>query len=193
MGKEILNKNVIDTKDNSDIKLLPLEVDYILGREVRIAEYYARNNICDIRVRNDYLSIAKLLEKISDGYFISPSENDDKFEPFFQQVFFIDYYYGDDTDFKQELKDNNIFPTFIIEHDKGGFVGDEHTAVLVYCLNEPTRDIELVNNIYKALCKKGVGDDEIISYNAYDYGPIKNLTVSNIVYVPVKGDSSYGD
>lgn len=94
----------IDTKEVA-VGLVPYEVDDILDYEVRIAECYARNNIRDIRIRNDYFSIAKIKHLLSEGYFISPSYNEDLLEPFFQQVFFIEYWYGNDPDFKKELED----------------------------------------------------------------------------------------
>lgn len=182
-------KKVIDTKDNLDIILLPFEVDNILSREVRIAEYYARNNICDIRVRNDYLSIAKLIELISEGYNITTGNFDKKLVPFFQQVILIDYWYGNNPNFKQELKEKNIFPTFIIEHEDGGFLADKETAVLGYCINAPIENETLVDNFYKYLCKilfnSACCDAELPCYDAYDYGTITNLTISNTVYFPL--------
>lgn len=183
-------ENKFDTKDNSNITILPFEVDNILRCEVRIAEYYARNNICDIRVRNDYLNIANLIEKISDGYSISSSDNEDLLIPFFQQVYLIEYWYGNNPDFKQELKAKNIFPTFIIEHGKGGDLADEETAVLGYCFLRPIRDELFSKDVYTALCKKIFNfenaDAEIECYNSYDYGIITNLIISNNVYVAVK-------
>lgn len=198
MEKEILNKNVIETKDNSNITIVPFEVDNILEHEVRIAECYARNDIRVIRVSNDFLSIAKLLEKISEGYSITTVNFDENLVPFFQQVFLIDYSYGDDPDFKQELKDKNIFPTFIIEHAEGGFLVDPQTAILVYCFKEPIRSEQSAEDIYNTLWEKIFNskhsDDEICWYSAYDCGSITNLTISNIVYVPVvNGVVSYGD
>lgn len=197
MKKEILNKNLIETKDNSNITILPLEVDDILRREVRIAEYYARNDIRIIRVKNDYLTIAQLIEKISEGYFITTADFDENQGSFSQQVFLIEYLYEDTPDFRQELKAKNIFPTFIIEHEEGGFLAEAQTAILVYCFNEPIENEELAEDIYDTLWKKifnsKYSDDEICFYSAYDCGAIKNLTISNNVYVPVEGDVSYGD
>ena len=189
--------NEIDTKDNSNITILPLEVANILNFEVRIAEYYACNNIRDIRVRNDYLNISNLIEKISEGYFIIPSDYENSLTPFFQQVYLIEYWYGNNPDFKQELKAKNIFPTFIIEHGKGGDLADEETAVLGYCFIKPITDGQFADDIFNALCEKIFNskpfyDDEIDFYTPYDYGNITNLTISNNVYVAVKGDS-YGE
>lgn len=189
--------NEIDTKDNSNITILPLEVANILNFEVRIAEYSARDNIRDIRVRHDYLNISNLIKKISEGYFITPYGYEDPVTPFYQQVYLIEYWYGNNPDFKQELKGKNIFPTFIIEHGKGGDLADEETAVLGYCFIKPITDGQFADDIFNALCKKIFNskffyDDEIDFYTPYDYGNITNLTISNNVYVAVKGDS-YGE
>lgn len=176
-------ENEIDTKDNSSITILPLEVEDILSFEVRIAEYYTRN-IRDIRVRNDYLSIAKLIDTISEGYNITICDFK-QVQPI-KQVLLIEYWYGNNPDFKQELKDKNIFPTFIIEHEERGFIGDEHTAILGYCFNEPIKNKIFVVDIYNALLKmifnSELSEFESNCYNAYDYGAITNLTISNNVY-----------
>lgn len=184
-------ENEIDTKDNSSITILPLEVEDILSFEVRIAEYYTRN-IRDIRVRNDYLSIAKLIDTISEGYNITICDFK-QVQPI-KQVLLIEYWYGNNPDFKQELKDKNIFPTFIIEHDKGGELAEEHTAVLGYCFNKLIDSPQLEADIFNAFGKIFPSASALIEcYNAYDWGDITNLTISNYVYVPVEGDVSYGD
>lgn len=194
-GTEILEpatpfEPIIDTKEVT-VGLVPYQVDDILDYEVRIAECSARNNIRDIRIRNDYFSIAKIIHLFSEGYFISPYYNEDVLEPFFQQVFFIDYWYGNDPNFKQELKDKNIFPTFIIEHEEGGAMESDHTAILCYCFNEPITSEQLVADIYDALCKNIFDyedpDTEIDCYNIYDYGKITNVTISNNIYIPLEG------
>ena len=50
----------IDTEEVT-VDLVPYPVDDILDYEVRIAKFYVRNDIRDIRIRNDYFSIAKIL------------------------------------------------------------------------------------------------------------------------------------
>lgn len=185
------DNNLIDTKDNSDITILPLEVDNILNYKVQIIECHARNDIREIIIKNDYLSIAELIKMISDGYDITACNFKQKLTPPFKQLLLIDYYYGNNPNFKQELKDKNIFPTFIIEHDQGSDFTEEHTAVLGYCFNEPIDSPQLATDIFNSL--GSIFHSLVECYNAYDWGNITNLTISNNVYVPVKGDVSYGE
>lgn len=188
------NQKTIETKDNSGIKIVPVKVQDILNYEVRIGECHVRNDISETIIKNDYLSISKLMKMISEGFFITTSNFNEKLEPSFEQVILMEYWYGNNPDFKQELKDKNIFPTFIIEHDKGGELAEEHTAVLGYCFNKRIDSPQLRADIFNAFGKIFPSDSALIEcYNAYDWGDITNLTISNYVYVPVEGDVSYGD
>lgn len=180
----------IDTEEVT-VDLVPYPVDDILDYEVRIAKFYVRNDIRDIRIRNDYFSIAKILQLFSEGYIIIPSNSTEELEPFFQQVILIEFYYGNTPDFKQELKNKNIFPTFIIEHEERGCIGYDYTAILGYCLSKTIENEtimeEIYSHLYKILFNCQNAETAIDFYNAYDYGKITNVTISNNIYVPVEG------
>lgn len=188
---------VIDTKEEITIKATPVEVNDILDYEVRIAECYARDDIHDIRIRNNYLSIFKIIELAKEGYYITPCNLLEELEPFFQHALFIEYWYDDDPDFEQKLSELGILPTFIIKHKgtKYCWYGTDNYATLVYVLEEPITNAILMDDIYRYLCKllfsSEYTDAEIDSYNAYDYGYITGVTVNNILYTPVEGGTAH--
>lgn len=200
MEKEVPNRKTINTKDYISENIVPLKVPDILNYEVRIAECYARNDIRDVRIRNDYFSIAKIIQLISDGYFICPSDEMEELEPFFQQMILIDYYCGNDPNFKQRLADENILPTFIIEYEGPGITCSEgeKNAILGYCFTAPMKNPMHEEIMCKKICEKIYNskinypeDYEITDYNSYDYGDITGISISNNLYVPVFGEIAY--
>ncbi len=67
----------------------------------------------------------------------------------------------------------------------------EDYAILGYCFSEAIRSENLKRDISRNLQEMLFNlrslENEIYSYNSYDYGTITNVTITNNIYAPVVG------
>lgn len=176
----------IDTKEVA-VGLVPYQVEDILNYEVWIEQCNGGNDIGEIEFRNSFCTIHYLVNLISEGYLIYPWKPS---KYFYQQMLLFEYN-GDISKFKQTSLDNNVFPTFIIEHKR--FNSDsntmDNTAILGYLFRKPIKNIKVMKGIHDYLTDimNYPYCGELYNYCTYDYGKITNVTITNNIYIPVKG------
>lgn len=185
MKKE--NKNLIDTKEDITIKIVPCKIQNILSYEVLTLMYKPFDAI-----PVETMSIHQIIEKMLDNYFdFAGSSNiiDNN-----RQIITVLVPQTNEVLIQDEIWDYvnkiNFVPTLAYN---GRYydcpeLTEEETFVFTYILNQPIQDKKVIKNIERYLKENIFADYKVtITANIGTGGTFTELYVNNNIYVPVVG------
>ncbi len=186
------NNNLIDTKDNSNIKIVPCKVQDILQYKVLtlIGNPFDRPIVT--------LSLQDIISKIfSNAYdFSAYNVNFSKNRQIITILAPKSTDHLVESDIWKYMNKIGFVPTLAYSSSCYDCpeLNDEYSFMFTYILNEPIKDIKMIESIEKYLSEIVFAGYKVhIIDNIATEGTLTELYVSDNIYLPVKGDVSYGE